>query len=214
MLAPRDQIAEGRQAWARLQERQRTSWGDWRTVAEALAIGKEAALLAAGTRRPYGRRYVSVYGAWLVQNGFDSVTSACRYRLGLCIDNIDQIERWRASLDDQARARLAHPDSIWFAWKRSLNLPTRTFSKPNRPGTLKTRTPGRPSQDFVRRIAGAIREGWTTDTFKLATIVIAAVASDPDLDSLFTKKPAPRAARAARPPEPPDAGFSRAMPRG
>jgi hypothetical protein len=45
-----DAIAAGRAAWTRLRERERATWADWLDVGRALAIGRTAALTAAGTR--------------------------------------------------------------------------------------------------------------------------------------------------------------------
>lgn len=60
-----DAVSAGRDAWARLRERERAAWPDWLTVGRALIIGRTEALKAAGTNRPVGTRYNRAMGDWL-----------------------------------------------------------------------------------------------------------------------------------------------------
>jgi hypothetical protein len=163
--------AAGREAWGRLQASQRTAWADWRAVGHALKIGKDAALLAAGVLTPFGKPYVQIYGAWLRETGLDEVKSSHRYRLLQCIDNLDQIEAWRASLDEAARNDLNHPDSVWFGWRRATEKPVRRYARPHRPRNQHAKSHGkpvRPTQDMIRILAAALGQHWTPDRYVLA----------------------------------------------
>jgi hypothetical protein len=67
-------VSAGREAWARLRERERKSWSDWLLVGHALIAGRAQAMQMAGANRPLGWKYNSVFGEWLRSNGFDSIS--------------------------------------------------------------------------------------------------------------------------------------------
>jgi hypothetical protein len=203
-------IADGKAAWARLKAHQRTTWPDWCAVGLALKAGKDAAMKTAGVKTPFGKPYVRIYGAWLRETGFDGITSACRYRLLLCIQNGAAIEAWLSGLPESTRNKYAHPDSVWFAWRRAMyDEPARAASRPERPrmqpaGGKASRSGGYHrqlhfDQDVVRRVAAALREHWSTDTFKLATVVLN--AAFPNEAALLALLPADPPAKPA-PPKP------------
>lgn len=199
MLAPPDtlaQIEEGRAAWGRLRERGRREWADWVAIGKALEIAKRQCLQAAGCTTPYGQRYSKAMGAWLAANDMGDIGQQVRCRLARCMERLHDIEKWRASLDEEKRAKFSHPDSIWFNFtdqRRDVKHPTtRRYTAPNHPASRRRIDKmDRPSQDMVRRVATALRQNWTTDTFRLAQIAIDAVAADPDLDALLAP-PAPK----------------------
>lgn len=192
-----DQITRGRMAWQRLQSHQRTAWSDWRAVGEALKIGKDAALKAAGVKTPFGKPYVRIFGNWLRDNGLDEIRSAHRYRLLLCVENIAEIEAWRAGLPERQRDRYNHPDSIWFAFRRDVHgIAPRAVTRPYRPPN-----PGRagfhkPSQDLVRIVAAALHKNWTVDTYPLASALLASMREHREefIEFLTAEPPPPKPA--------------------
>jgi hypothetical protein len=203
-------IEAGRQAWARLQSQHRTAWSDWRSVGEAIKAGKDAAMKTAGVKTPFGKPYVRLFGAWLRETGFDGITSACRYRLLLCIQSGAAIEAWLSGLPESTRNKYAHPDSVWFAYRRaSYDEPARALSRPLRPrmqhaGGKASHSGGYHraihfDQDMIKRAGDAMRQSWCNDVYKLAAIALsAALRSEVDLLALL---PADRPAKPA-PPKP------------
>jgi hypothetical protein len=196
-----DQIEAGKAAWQRLKAHARTTWSDWKAVGEALHAGKCLAMKTAGVERPFGKKYVRLFGAWLRETGFDGITSACRYRLLLCVEQGEAIEAWRSGLLESTRAKYGHPDSVWFAFRRAqYDEPARTPSRPERPRMQPAKASHSGGyhrqlhfdQDVVRRVAAALREHWSTDTFKLARVVLdAAFPNEAALLALLPDRPAP-----------------------
>jgi len=117
-VSEHDQVVAGCEAWQRLHEHGRRCWANWLHFSRALAIGRPAALKAAESNAPVGSKYNAAMGSWLRENGLDGITQQARYRLLLCMENLQAIETWRAGLDEATRAKYGHPDSIWFAWRR------------------------------------------------------------------------------------------------
>jgi hypothetical protein len=203
-------IEAGKAAWQRLKAHQRTTWPDWCAVGLALKSGKDAAMKTAGVKTPFGKPYVRIYGAWLKANGFAEITSACRYRLLLCIQNGAAIEAWLSGLPESTRNKYAHPDSVWFAWRRAMyDEPARAVSRPERPrmqpaGGKASHSGGYHrtisfDQDMIKRAGDAMRQSWCNDVYKLAAIALsAALRSEVDLLALL---PADRPAKPA-PPKP------------
>lgn len=60
----------------------------------------------------------------------------------LCLENLDAIELWRASLSDAQRRRHNHPNSVWFSWKRATKpaTPARQYVR----GAKSSHRPGKP----------------------------------------------------------------------
>jgi hypothetical protein len=94
-----------------------------------------------------------------------------------------QIEHWRAGLDEARRHRLNHPNSVWSHWQRATRPRHITKAKaPNGGGGRHINWP----QDAVRRVAAAIRENWSNDTYQLARVALqAAIRTEADLYELL-----------------------------
>jgi len=198
-----DQIAAGREAWQRLQSHQRTAWADWFEVGKAFKIGRDAALVAANAKTPYGKAYTRIFGNWVRDNGLDEIRKAHRSRLMQCVENIAAIDAWRAALPERRRNSYNHPDAVWFAWRRdTFGEAPRAMTRPDRPHN--PRTGGKAhrggyhrslqfNQDMIKRAATAMREHWSNDTLRLAVIALnAALRNENDLLELLPPKPAPR----------------------
>ena len=191
MSSAPDQVAAGRAAWHRLRERERTTWQDWTAVANALVIGRSAALKAAGTNRAVGSRYNTAMGSWLRKHGLDGITNQERYRALLVLENLPAISAWRDGLAEARRRSLNHPGAVWAAWRRA----TTSAATQPRQRVVKVTTPTTPRgygravhwpSDALRRAATAIREASSTDTFVLARRALeAAIRSEDDLLALL-----------------------------
>jgi hypothetical protein len=199
-----DTIAEGRAAWAKLQERDRASWDEWLCVGRALVLGRNACMKIAGVNAPKGGKYNYAAEVWLAQNGFSDMWPGERHRIVKIVENLPAVERWRASLPPARRQRINHP-SAWLTYLKESHVEVRARPAAHRPlnhGAPKTfqgggyRRPVQFDQDTVRRAAMAMRENWHSgDVFKIAAIALAAaIRHEDDLISLFPPPPKPRPA--------------------
>jgi hypothetical protein len=180
-----DPVETGREAWARIQGRERKAWDDWLCVARALQIGRSVCMQAAGTNRAVGTRYNRAMVAWLRGHGLDGVSNQERYRLLLILENLPAISAWRDGLDDAKRRRLNHPNGVWFAWHRAIGqaparMPVINLTRPRRHRAIdKPRWP----QSVIREAARGIRETHGND---LIVIALGALnAAFPTIDALI-----------------------------
>jgi hypothetical protein len=114
-----DAIEAGRQAWARIN--QATTFEAWKSVAIAIALGRQQALRQAGVNRPYGHKYAAAINQWLCDNGFVGMPYGLRTALCIVADNLTPIETWLAEQPDQRRANLNNPQVIVRNFRRSQN---------------------------------------------------------------------------------------------
>jgi hypothetical protein len=197
-------IELGRAAWERIREHARKSWDDWKAVGVALQIGRALALRAAGIDVPYGKRYTEAMGRWLAENGLDAIGQQLRHRVLSCMDNLAEIEQWRASLDAEARNRLNHPDSVFWRWHRRDIMPmkgTRSRRQAHKPGRTTSpagpfRRVSRPTGELIRLVAMALVRANSRDRFIEAEAVLIAL-SDAGVIDLNEAAPRPILAIAA-----------------
>ncbi|MGM4870671.1 hypothetical protein AB7645_05520 [Bradyrhizobium sp. 956_D2_N1_5] len=196
-------ILEGREAWARLRGRGEKTFSDWVAVGKALALGRAHCLKVAETNRPFGTRYTAAMALWLESNGLDGLHQQERWWALKVVDNLAEIDNWRANLDDASRRRWNHPQSAWDNWRRSQGhaRPRRTRRTP----TLKQRprTYARPvfwGQDHLRRAANAIRECRSSDCIVLARAALeAAIPNEAALFTLLERPEPPKSAKMIAP---------------
>ena len=111
----RDRVSrQGTEAWRRLKREK--SWGDWIKVGEALVVGRDFAMNAAGTNRPEGKGYNLAFGEWLAQYKLDDMDKGDRCRL----DNLVNVTAWRQTLTLSQRLTLNHPSSVWRKFKKAI----------------------------------------------------------------------------------------------
>jgi hypothetical protein len=200
-----DAVAEGRDAWARIREQGRKSFDDWLTVARALAIGRSAALQAAGTNRPVGTTFNRAASEWLRQAGLDGINPQERYRALLVLENLPAISAFRDGLDEAQRRRLNHPNACWHAWKRACGDQEKAPAQRQHvvqhvTAAAEAARRGRPvywSQDAMRRAHHAMLDSKSSDLLTLARVALeAAIRTEADLLALLPAeappKPAPR----------------------
>ena len=108
-------VLRGQEAWHRLRHDQ--TWDDWKQVGAAHVIGRSGAMHEAGVNRPLGRRYNAAFAAWLKKFGFENLDKADRSRLFVVMDQLEEIETWRATLTPTERLRLNHPSAVLRKWK-------------------------------------------------------------------------------------------------
>ena len=113
-----ERVRNGQAAWFRLTNCQ--AWTDWLLVAEALDVGRTAAMQAAHSNRPEGRRYNEEFSDWLKVNRFDAIHKTTRSQLIKCLKHRTEIEAWRAQLTTGERLKLNHPVAVLRRWEKTL----------------------------------------------------------------------------------------------
>lgn len=121
-------IQQGVDAWHQLKK----SWEHWLMVGKALRIGREEAMHSAGTNRPEGKGYNKAFGEWLLENKLDDIDQGDRKRLLDVMDNLPEIEQWRATLTEGERRKYNHPSTVWRRWKKATKVPSADKDKPKR----------------------------------------------------------------------------------
>jgi hypothetical protein len=191
-------IEAGRRAWQAVSTA--TTFASWKAIAIAVAIGRQQALLAAGTNKPYGKLYARAINAWLEANGFREMPYGIRTSCRLLADNMASIEAWREALPADKRASLNHPEVIVRSWRRA------SGSAIHRAAVRRVTVPAAAPrsgysrqvfwpQDSIRRAATALRECRSSDTFVLARAALeAAIRNEGDLIAMIPPEPvaAPR----------------------
>jgi len=107
-----DVVARGREAWTRRKADIRESWADWVAIGKALHAGRKLAMERTNTSEPVGKRYIQAYSSWLEENGFADIDKSDRAKLLRLIEELDQVEGWRASLTETQRQRWNHPSAV------------------------------------------------------------------------------------------------------
>jgi hypothetical protein len=111
-------VTAGLEALQRIKDTANRCWVDWVAVGKALDLGRRLAMRIAGKNTPAGKGYNSAYSKWLEENGFDWLNKTTRAQLLKIIDNLAEIERWRAGLSAQDRLTINHPDAITRRWQK------------------------------------------------------------------------------------------------
>jgi hypothetical protein len=115
-IAERRTIRIGRDAWESVTKAE--SFVAWKAIGAALAIGKTQALRVTGVNQAWGSRYSRVFGDWMKLHGFDLMPKSMRSVAIEMHENISEIEKWRATLTDKQRRRLAGPLQNVRRWRR------------------------------------------------------------------------------------------------
>lgn len=193
-------IADAREAWARIKDRDRATFADWLAIGRALIAARQECMAKAGVNSPYGPAYQKLMRGWLDANGLTEVDSHERTNAIKCVEHQVEIEKWRAGLSDVERRRCNHPNSVIAHWRRK--------TRPRRPGPKRSaikphpRAEFRPifwNQDFIRRAADAMREANSADLFRLARAALeAAIRNEADLFALLDEAKPQAAATPAK----------------
>ena len=95
-------------------------WPDYAEVGAALMVGRAWAMAEAHTNKPSGKLYTRKYGHWLQANQLHDQyrwDKDHRSKLLSLMEELPQVEAWRASLEEKKRANLNHPYNVWKAWR-------------------------------------------------------------------------------------------------
>jgi hypothetical protein len=180
-------VAEGKAAWDRVHHA--TTFEAWKTIAAAVAIGRQHALHEASANRPFGTRYGRAFNGWLDANGFRDMPFGVRTACCKLVDHLSEIEAWRASLPEIKRADQCHPETVLRHWRRA------TAPSPQHRAIVRRirELEGKPvywSQDAMRRAHRAMLESRSSDLLILARVALeAAIRTDGDLLALLETSP-------------------------
>jgi hypothetical protein len=195
-----DVVAAGVAAWRRL--RGNATFEDWVSVARALAVGRAECMAAAKTNKPMGTTYNRLMGLWLRRHELEEVDAGERCKCMRLLDQLTEIEQWRAPLTDAEKRRWNHPGAVLARWKASMKSDRHIVARKKPAGNLTTAAgkqvfwPG----VMIERAAVAIHEANTNDTYILARKALeAALRGENDVQELLDQpksKPSAPATRA------------------
>ena len=111
-------IRAGQEAWHRLSTGHARK--DWLLVGKACQWLRAEAMRTAHVNKPEGRGYNQEFSDLLKANGFDAIDKSTRSRLFCILDNIDDVEKWLATVPANKRLTLNHPHTIWRAYQRAV----------------------------------------------------------------------------------------------
>jgi hypothetical protein len=85
-------------------------WLDWMDIGEGLAVGRTKAFRTAGTNNVQNPHYKRAFKVWMSERPWArDLDQPTRAHLFWCVDNRNDLERWRETLATNERARLNHP---------------------------------------------------------------------------------------------------------
>jgi hypothetical protein len=140
----------------------------------ALDIARTTAMSEAGTNKPSGWKYSQAFAKWLrCHSEFEPIgklDKADRSRLFECLENLEAINAWRATLPPHHLLKLNYPPTVLRRWKQSIGPAKPPPSKTSATGSATAITTDmilawleQASPDAKHRIAKAIVPGIPTD---------------------------------------------------
>ena len=104
-------------SWGRIKRAQSRTWAEWMTIGEGLLAGRTWAMQKAGTNEPHGKGYALSFNEWLRDWKLNDLNRTDRAKLLQLMEELPEVEEWRASLTEHERRNLNNPTSIWRKWK-------------------------------------------------------------------------------------------------
>jgi hypothetical protein len=97
------------------------NWHSWLQVGEAIVECRRLAMLEAGTNAPYGRGYTAAFGRLMDHYKFAEriKDKADRQKLVAIMDNLPDVEAWRATLSPDDKRRWNHPTTVFRQWEKA-----------------------------------------------------------------------------------------------
>ena len=102
------EAAKGREAAEAADRLKRgQSWDDWSKIGVFLNIGRNKAMLRAGTNEPIGARYIKAFSEWMAQYAWiGDIDKATRTHAMWCVDHSDELAKLRENMGDRKSTRL------------------------------------------------------------------------------------------------------------
>jgi hypothetical protein len=96
------------------------SWDDWLKIGTFLNIGRNKAMLRAGTNEPVGARYIKAFSEWMaVYSWIGDIDKATRIHAMWAVDHVDDLTRLRENMGLTQRLACNHPTSMRRRWDKS-----------------------------------------------------------------------------------------------
>ena len=96
------------------------SWDDWLKIGTFLNIGRNKAMLRAGTNEPVGARYIKAFSEWMaVYSWIGDIDKATRVHAMWAVDHIDDLTRLRENMGLTQRLACNHPTSMRRRWDKA-----------------------------------------------------------------------------------------------
>jgi hypothetical protein len=96
------------------------SWDDWLKIGTFLNIGRNKAMLRAGTNEPIGARYIKAFSEWMaVYPWIGEIDKATRTHARWCVDHSDDLARLRENMGLTQRLSCNHPTTMRRKWDKA-----------------------------------------------------------------------------------------------
>lgn len=94
-------------------------WEDWLAIGRLMQIGRNKAMLRAGTNDPVGARYNKAFGEWLdARQWLRDIDKATRIHAMWCLDHLEELNRLRENMGQTKRDNANHPTTMRRAWDK------------------------------------------------------------------------------------------------
>jgi hypothetical protein len=105
-------------AWDKI--RNTKTWEGWVIVGECIESARMTMMRQQRFNSTISAEYNAAWGQILRATELDEIPPRDRSMLKQCIENLEAITAWRATLDDRDRLRFNHPATVFKRWQESL----------------------------------------------------------------------------------------------
>jgi hypothetical protein len=96
------------------------SWDDWNKIGVFLNIGRNKAMMRAGTNEPIGARYIKAFSEWMaVYPWIGDIDKATRTHAMWCVDHGDELAKLRETMGLTQRMTCNHPTTMRRKWDKA-----------------------------------------------------------------------------------------------
>jgi hypothetical protein len=96
------------------------SWDDWLMIGIFLNIGRNKAMMRAGTNEPIGARYIKAFSEWMGSyTWIGDIDKATRTHAMWCVDHVDELVRLRENMGLTQRLTANHPTTMRRRWEKA-----------------------------------------------------------------------------------------------
>jgi hypothetical protein len=96
------------------------SWDDWNKIGVFLNIGRNKAMMRAGTNEPIGARYIKAFSEWMAQYAWiGEIDKATRTHAMWCVDHGDELAKLRENMGLTQRLAANHPTTMRRKWDKA-----------------------------------------------------------------------------------------------
>jgi len=96
------------------------SWEDWLKIGVFLNLGRNKAMMRAGTNEPIGARYIKAFSEWMAQYAWiGEIDKATRTHAMWCVDHGEELARLRENMGLTQRLAANHPTTMRRKWDKA-----------------------------------------------------------------------------------------------